>query len=122
VLLGLLAVSIAISLPTLAQTPTATLTGRVTDPKGLAIVGAKVQAINIETNAVYSVETKEEGLYRILNIPPGRYRVVVEKEGFAQIVKPDVQLHIQDFAAINFSMQVGSVSQSITVEVLRGFT
>ena len=116
VLLGLLAVSIAISLSTLAQTPTATLTGRVTDPKGLAIVGAKVQAINIETNAVYSVETKEEGLYRILNIPPGRYRVVVEKEGFAQIVKPDVQLHIQDFAAINFSMQVGSVSQSITVE------
>jgi len=36
--LGLLAVSIAISLPTLAQTPTATLTGRVTDPKGLPLL------------------------------------------------------------------------------------
>lgn len=99
-----------------AQSPTATINGRITDPRGQAIPGAKVQATNIDTNVTYPGQTNDEGFYNIVNLPPGKYRVVVEKEGFSQIVKPDVQLHVQDIAGLNFAMQVGSVTQSITVE------
>src|SRR5262249_187975 len=56
------------------------------------------------------------GFYNLPGLIPGTYRVIVEKDGFAQIVKPDVQLHVQDNAGINFSLQVGSVTQSVTVE------
>src|SRR5499426_244508 len=96
--------------------PTATLTGRVTDTSGAVIVGVKVEATNVETNVTFPGETNAEGLYTIPNLPPGTYRVIVQKFAFRTIVKPDVELHIQDVIALNFSMELGSVTQSITVE------
>jgi len=105
---NVLAASLAVS--------SATLSGRVTDPNGLVIAGAKVDATNVETNVTYSSETNGEGFFVISNIPPGRYRVTVEKQGFQMIVKPDVELHVQDTIALNFAMQVGSIVQSVTVE------
>src|SRR5260370_34005768 len=104
----ILAASLALS--------SATLSGRVTDPNGLVIVGAKVDATNVATNVTFSSETNGEGFFVISNIPPGRYRVTVEKQGFQSIIKPDVELHVQDTIALNFAMQVGSIIQSVTVE------
>ena len=103
-----LAASLAVS--------TATLSGRVTDPNGLVIAGAKVDATNVGTNITLSSETNEEGFFVISNIPPGRYRITIEKQGFQSIVKPDVDLHVQDTVALNFAMQVGSIIQSVMVE------
>jgi hypothetical protein len=94
----------------------ATITGRVTDQQGLVVPGAQVQVINILTNISYAGETNEDGLYRIPNLPPGEYRVIVQKQGFASIAKPGVELHVQDIVTLNFAMQVGSVTQTITVE------
>src|SRR5437773_12253812 len=94
--------------------PTAKLTGRVTDPSGGVIPGVKVEATNVETNVTFPSETNAEGLYNIPNLPPGTYRVIVQKFAFQSIVKPDVELHVQDVIALNFSMEVGSVVQSVT--------
>lgn len=94
----------------------ATISGRITDPHGLVVAGVKIDATNINTNLTYSGETNADGLYRIPNIPPGPYRVIVQKTGFAQILKPDVDLHVQDLITLNFTMQLGSVSERITVE------
>src|SRR5689334_13098956 len=96
--------------------PTATLTGRVTDTSGGIIAGVKVEATNVETNVVFPSETNAEGLYNIPNLPPGTYRIIVQKFAFQSIVKPDVELHVQDVIALNFSMEVGSVVQSVTAE------
>src|SRR6516162_5441915 len=96
--------------------PTATLTGRVTDTTGGVIPGVKVQATNVETNVTFPGETNEEGLYNIPNLPPGMYRVIVQKFAFRTVVKPDVELHVQDVIALNFSMELGSVTESVTVE------
>lgn len=101
--------------PVFAST-SATITGRVTDQQGLAVPGAQVQATNILTNISYAGETNEDGLYRIPNLPPGEYRVIVQKQGFASIAKPGVELHVQDIVTLNFAMQVGSVTQTVTVE------
>src|SRR5215471_302924 len=96
--------------------PTATLTGRVTDTTGGVIAGVKVDATNVETNVTFPGETNEEGLYNIPNLPPGTYRVIVQKFAFRTVVKPDVELHVQDVIALNFSMELGSVTESVTVE------
>jgi carboxypeptidase family protein/TonB-dependent receptor-like protein len=95
---------------------TATLTGRVTDSNAAAIVGAKVDANNIDTNLTFSTVTNTEGLFVIPNLPPGRYRIFVQKDGFQTIVKPDVTLHVQDITSLSFSMQPGSLIQSVTIE------
>ena len=94
----------------------ATLNGRITDPNGLPVPGVNVRAVNVNTNIVHSSETNEVGLYTIASLPPGTYRVVVEKQGFVQIVKPGVELHVLDIIALNFALQIGSVTQSVTVE------
>jgi hypothetical protein len=94
----------------------ATITGRITDPPGLVVAGVKIDATNINTNITYSGESNADGLYRIPSIPPGAYRVIVQKTGFARIVKPGVDLHVQDIVTLNFTMQLGSISQTITVE------
>lgn len=95
---------------------TATLTGRVIDPNGAVIVGAKVEATNIDTNVSSSTETNGEGLFVISNLLPGRYRVSLQKQGFQTIVKPEVELHVQDVISLNFSMPLGSITQSVTIQ------
>jgi hypothetical protein len=108
--------SLMFAAASLAAGPTATLTGRVTDLSGGVITDVKIEASNVETNIVFPSETNGEGLYNIPNLPPGTYRVIVSKFAFRTIVKPDVELHVQDVIALNFSMEVGSVAESVTVE------
>ena len=43
------------------------------------IPGVKVEATNVETNVTFPSETNAEGLYNIPNLPPGTYRVIVQK-------------------------------------------
>jgi Carboxypeptidase regulatory-like domain/TonB dependent receptor len=102
--------------PISAQVGSANLSGRVTDPSGNAIVGAKVQAVNTATNAAYPTQTNEVGLYNLPSLPPGLYRIVAEKEGFGGSVRPDVELHVAANVSIDFALQVGKVEQTLTVE------
>src|SRR5260370_9563533 len=113
---ALAVMSLLTSIAALAQTEAAAISGRVADSQGMAIAGAKVSATNIGTNATSSTQTNSSGFYNLPSLVPGTYRITVDKEGFVEIVKPDVQLHVQDNAGINFSLQVGSVTQSMTVE------
>jgi hypothetical protein len=92
------------------------ISGRVGDTDGALVVGVKVEAVNIDTNGTYVGETNSEGLFVISNVLPGRYRVIVSKQGFQTIVKPDIILHVQDGLVLNFTMQVGSIAQSMTIE------
>ena len=99
----------------IAQNPYATVTGRVVDPANATIAGAKVEIVNSETGVKDSVETNSEGIYAIPNLQPGIYRMEVSKPGFKALLKPDIVLHVQDVIAINFSLPLGSVSETVTV-------
>ncbi len=113
--LVLMAVLIALCVASSAGT-NATLTGLITDPSGLVVAGARVQVTNLNTGIVRQAETNGAGLYRLEGLLPGIYRINISKDGFKSIVKSDIELHVQDVVSINFSLQVGSVSESITVE------
>jgi hypothetical protein len=99
-----------------AQSTNASLTGRITDPKKAIITGAIVTVINTGTGVHYQGGTNETGLYYVSNLPPGRYRIEVEKLGFKAVIQTNVILHVQDALEVNFDMEVGSASESITVE------
>lgn len=101
--------------PLPAQTTGATIVGRITDPLGNTVPLCDVRAVNIDTNVVYRGSTNDAGIYAIPDLPPGRYRMFVRKEGFKEINKMDVVLHVQDTIEQNFALQLGSVSESITV-------
>src|ERR1700752_1197516 len=79
-----------------AQSTTATLTGRITDPSKAFIADAKVAAISINTNARRETTTNGAGEYPLPDLPPGIYNIEIEKAGFKKTIKPDVVLHVQD--------------------------
>jgi hypothetical protein len=99
-----------------AQSPTATISGIVLDPSGKAIVEAGITIVNDATRVQYSGKTNNEGIYVVPNIPPGLYRLQVSKIGFKTLIKPDIVLNVQDALAINFTLPIGAVSETVTVE------
>ncbi len=106
---------IAISGPCLAQSESATLSGRVVDPSGAAIVGAEVVLTNVDTNVEQRTKTNAAGLYVFTGLHPGRYRAAAGATGFKTLIKENLVLHVQDEVAENFSLPLGSVTESITV-------
>ena len=111
-----LGVSLACTGVLRAQSTNASITGRVTDPSKALIVGGKVAAVNAGTNFRYEAVTNGSGEYYLTNLPPGSYRIEIEKAGFQKLIKPDVILHVQDALEIDFEMTLGPASQSVTVE------
>ncbi len=99
-----------------AQATSATVTGEITDSTGSVVSGASVSIANINTGIVSNAVTNNQGLYRVSGLEPGLYRVNVGKQGFKSIVKDSIELHVEDEVALNFSMEVGSVTESVTVE------
>src|SRR6266853_6919856 len=105
-----------VSLPLLAQSPTATVNGRVRDTTGAVVRDADVQLINDRTNIKYPTKTNSEGIYSIIGVTPGIYRLQVSKTGFKTIIQSDIALNVLDARAINFELPVGAVSEIVTVE------
>jgi hypothetical protein len=99
-----------------AESTSASLTGRVTDPSKASIADARIAAISASTSVRYEATTRGSGEYSLANLPPGPYRIEVEKPGFKKLIKPDVTLHVQDALEIDFEMALGDVSESVTVE------
>jgi len=79
-----------------AQSTNASLSGRVTDPSKAVITGAQVSAINAGTSLRYESVTNSSGQYYLTNLPPGAYRLEIEKAGFKKLIKPDVTLPGQE--------------------------
>src|ERR1700688_3205817 len=98
-----------------AQSTNASLTGRITDPKKAVITQATVTVINTGTGIRYRGLTSETGEYYVTNLPPGRYRIEVEKLGFKAVIQSGLILHVQDALEVNFEMTLGSASESVTV-------
>ena len=99
-----------------AQSTNASLAGRVTDPSKAVVVNASIDAVSEDTNVRYSTLSNLSGEYRLPNVPPGVYRIEIEKTGFKKLIKPNVVLHVQDAPAIDFEMTLGALSEIITVE------
>lgn len=114
-LLWLAVVVFALAVLGVAQDETATITGRVTDTSGAALVNATVLIVNQSTGVQRTTSSNDMGLYVVPGLKPGIYRIIVKHDGFSQIVKTGIVLHVQDSAAENFELKVGSVSESVTV-------
>ncbi|HEU0184556.1 MAG TPA: carboxypeptidase regulatory-like domain-containing protein [Blastocatellia bacterium] len=99
----------------LAQTPTATISGQVRDASGAAIPGVRVSARNVQTNIEREAVTSENGDYTIPLLNIGEYQVSVEKQGFKRAVQTGLVLQVDQKARLDFSLQVGQVSESVEV-------
>ena len=115
VLLAFFVISFAVAKTSLAQTDTGRLQGTVTDPQGAAVVGTMVTVTNTGTGHVTSVTTNETGFYLATALPPRNYRLEVTQKGFKKTVR-ELELQIAQVGTVDFQLDVGDVTQSITVE------
>ena len=98
------------------QSPVGMINGIVTDPTGATIAGAEILIVNDLTHVQYPAKTDSEGIYVVTNILPGPYLIQVSKLGFKTIIKPDIVIHVQDALAINFTLPIGAISETITIQ------
>src|SRR5437879_6039111 len=101
-------------LPAVAQTQ-AGISGVIHDPTGAVIPGVMVTVTNPATNFVRSSISNEAGVYNFPVLQPGRDHMTVELPGFRTLTQIYVQLQIQQSARLDFTLQVGEVSQTIEV-------
>jgi hypothetical protein len=113
---GVLLIGLACSLAALAQPQTAQLSGRVTDASGAAIPGASILVTDPEKGFKTVVVSDERGDYTIPQLlPDDHYTVAVSKSGFKGIVQPNLSLQIAQTAKLDFSLEVGSATETVNV-------
>jgi len=108
---------VAGSLPTAhAQTENASILGSVTDPTGAVVPSATIRLIDTDRGLKSEVATGSSGFYSFPNVRPGHYRMEVEKSGFKPLRLTGITVNVQDNLGQNFKLDVGSASETITVE------
>lgn len=100
---------------TVAQESRNSILGRVTDASGAAVPSAKVRAVNSDTGIGGHTLTNDDGNYEIPLLQPGLYAVHVEKEGFRGHTQPRVELGVDVRQAVDVTLQVGDLAQSVVV-------
>src|SRR5712691_1720085 len=103
-------------IPVWAQS-TATIVGRVTDPSGAVVSGAKVSARNTVTGLDRATVVNDIGDYELPLLPiTGSYTLSVSKEGFQTQELTGIVLQVDQRARLDVTMKVGSISERIVVE------
>ena len=91
------------------------IVGSVTDTSGAVIPGAKVTVTNVATNVTNVTQSDASGNFQVLNLLPGNYKVVVQKQGFQQYVIPSEAVAVDKASPALAKLSVGQVSQTVEV-------
>ena len=99
-----------------AGTNSGVIAGEVSDSSGAKVAGAKVE---VSSTALIEqgreTVTGDDGLYRIVNLPPGIYTVTATQAGFSTSKHEGIEITTGFTATVNFSLTPGSVTQAVTV-------
>lgn len=99
----------------LAQSPYGRIVGRVLDSADAVVPGATIRLTNIATNVVSTVASDAAGNYEARNLISGQYKIVIEKQGFKGYERGPIEIRVGDALTIDVVLQVGAVTESITV-------
>ncbi len=94
----------------------ASISGRITDTSGGVISDVKITVINTATDASRDTTSNNLGYYTVPLLPPGDYKISAKKAGFRDREQSGVVLEVDQHATIDFSLEVGQVTQTISVD------
>ncbi len=99
-----------------AQTTTVgTISGTVRDEKGAVVPRAEVSIQGQGTGISRTVTSDDNGFYLAPSLPAGLYTVSTAPQGFKKTVASAVDLHVAENKVVNLDLQVGQVSETVTV-------
>ena len=98
----------------------ASVSGTVSDDTGAPIPGVVLTVKDVETGAERKLASDDAGRYSIPSVPVGRYEIAASKENFKSQTKTGIELVVGQRALVDFTLQVGDVKQTVTVEEAAG--
>jgi hypothetical protein len=111
----LFVLSASLSVTALAQLTVGHVTGVIKDSSGAIVPGATVTLTNEATGISAKVTSTSDGDYTFEQVNPGSYSLSVNAPGFQSEVTHGIQVHIQESVTQDYSLNVGNVSQQVTV-------
>jgi hypothetical protein len=98
-----------------AQTTSGTILGTVTEQTGAVVPNTPVQLINSGTSTQTQTKTNDSGFYQFVDVQPGIYRIVVQKQGFKQLSRGSIELQVDSKIQVDLSLEVGSSTETVEV-------
>ena len=98
-----------------AQLTSGQIAGSITDSQGLGVPGARIAIEHRATGQAFEVRSNDTGSYLARSLPIGECSVKVEANGFKAVTRNGIQLTASQVARVDFVLDVGSVSDSVTV-------
>ena len=106
---------VALEYSAVSQLSPATILGVVKDSSGAVVPGATLTATSTETGQSRTAVSAGDGSYRFPGLPVGGYELRVEQSGFQTAVRSGLTLAIAQEAVVNFTLEVGAVTQEVAV-------
>jgi hypothetical protein len=103
-----------------AQTNSSSIRGTIKDPQGSVVAGATVSLSNPETGFTRTTTSNESGQFFFETIPPGNYKVDIEAKGFKKAALTEVHAFIAKPTDLDVAMELGNVTETISVTVGAG--
>jgi outer membrane receptor protein involved in Fe transport len=115
-MLALFMAALTLSAARAQTSTTGTIEGTVMDVNGAAVPGVTVTVTSPNLITPQTATTNDEGRYRILNLPPGRYVVAVAaSQGFAEFKQENVEVNLSRTSSVEVRLQPAGASASLTV-------
>src|SRR5271170_574450 len=116
VLLTVLGMLLVFPLAAHAQNYYGTIVGNVTDATGASVPGAQITVRNVATNNTFKATSSGHGSYSVAQLPIGTYEVHITAGNFKEFVSTGVEVHVSTTTEVNATLQVGAVSEKVTVQ------
>jgi hypothetical protein len=87
----------------------------VKDPSGRLVTNAIVSAEEQAKGFVRSTNVNQDGEYRLLNLPPGQYTVLVQAPGFAKAEARDIAITVGQLAELSIALSLAGREEMVTV-------
>jgi Carboxypeptidase regulatory-like domain len=112
---AVLACVLLTALPAAAQFDRGQISGTIKDAQGAVVPGVTVSVTQLDTQTVRTSVTDSTGYYTFPNLPPGKYDVSAELQGFKKALRQNVTLDAASSQTIEFTLETGAVTESVTV-------
>ena len=89
--------------------------GTITDSQKAVVADAIVMVTHTQSGVTREAVTTSEGVFRVLSLGPGVYRVEVVKTGFLNALREQVSVGISDTVRLDVTLEVSGVQESVTV-------
>ena len=113
-LLFLLSIGLFVGVHAQSST-TGNITGTVRDPQGATVSKAEITLVEEKTGATRTVRSNDDGFYNVPSLPAGLYTISTAPSGFKKTIVTGVDLHVNENKTVNLDVQVGQVTETVTV-------